>query len=107
MNVGPIKLTNRQEHFAQLMAAGASSAREAYAKAYGRKIVNPSKCNGIDVSASNLLKNPKVAKRIEQIKVENAAALRVSVQSVTKMLTDTYHMAQQEKQASAAAQAAM
>ncbi len=57
-------LTAKQEKFVQELIKGKSQ-REAYKAAYNAKNMSE---NSIDVEASNLLKNPKVAQRFEELR---------------------------------------
>lgn len=58
------RLTQKQEKFVQELIKGKSQ-REAYKSAYNAKKMSD---NAIDVEASKLLKNPKVALRHEQLR---------------------------------------
>ncbi len=61
---GVKKLTAKQEKFVQELIKGKSQ-REAYKAAYNAKNMSE---NSIDVEASKLLKNPKVAQRFEELR---------------------------------------
>lgn len=61
---GVKKLTAKQEKFVQELIKGKSQ-REAYKAAYNAKNMSE---NSIDVEASKLLKNPKVAHRFQELK---------------------------------------
>ena len=103
----PIILRDRQERFCVLIVEG-KSAREAYALAYKKKIpADTAISSPIDACASKLLKIAKVQLRISQIRAYEAAANRVSLQSLTEMLSAAYHNAIRDKQHSAAVQAGM
>ena len=97
----PIILTDKQEKFCLLIVEG-KSGREAYRIAYGQK-----RPQHADVCASRTLRSIKVQQRIAQLRAGEAAALRVTVQSVTEMLVKAYDLGMAEKQVSAASQAAM
>ena len=99
-SAAPIRLTNRQELFAQGVAAG-KPASVAYKDAYGGSV------RTCEANGSRMMRYAKVAARIGQIQADMAAAARVSVESLTKMLITTYDLAITTKQASAAAQAVM
>src|SRR4029079_13017624 len=93
--------------FCALIVEG-KSAREAYALAYKKKIpADTAISSPIDACASKLLKIAKVQLRVAQLRAHEAAAARVTIQSVTEMLTTVYDEARASKQYAPAAQAAM
>jgi phage terminase small subunit len=63
---GGVKLTQKQEKFVQELIKGKSQ-REAYKKAYNAKNMSDS---SIDVNASKLLKNTKVALRYNELRTK-------------------------------------
>lgn len=72
-------LTAKQEQFAQLIANG-SAYNAAYSEAYNAEGMSQTT---IDVEASKLAKNPKVAPRIAEIQADIRDALNINTESQT------------------------
>lgn len=93
-------LTPKQEAFC-LAYIETGNASEAYRRAYD---ASKTKDNVVHVKASELLANGKVAVRLGELQHKNAERAGVTVDRISKMLTDAYDLAMQgEVQAPAAA----
>lgn len=79
------RLTEKQEKFCQFYLDTDGNASEAYRMAYDTSNMQP---NTVWNSASLLMDNPKVAQRIDEIRVERAAASIVERKKVERVLMD-------------------
>lgn len=96
-------LTPKQEAFA-FAYVETSNASEAYRRAYD---ASNTQDHVVWVKACELLKHGKVKVRIAEIQAENAQRNAVTVDTITEMLRQDRELARQEKQSSAAIQAAL
>ena len=78
----PIILTERQEQFAQQILIG-KAASTAYQIAYGVGI------KAAEANGSRLIRSHKVAARIEQLRADHAAAVKITVPYLTRELIAT------------------
>ena len=92
-----MKLTAKQEKFAQKVASGATQS-DAYRAAYGTKNMTN---NSIWASASNLMKNVKVAARVRKLKKELADKELWTRENSVKALINTYKLAESSENPSA------
>lgn len=96
-----MKLTAKQELFAQLVAQGKTQA-DAYREAYDAKRMKP---QVLWVTASQLAANPKVAIRVEELRAEAAKACVVTMEEHMNILRKLRDQATEAKQYSAAIKA--
>lgn len=76
-------LTAQQERFAQLVVIHGKKQRIAYRKAYEAKDMSEAV---VDVSASQLMRHPKVAARVEQLRRIAESKLEVTVEGIARQL---------------------
>lgn len=94
------KLTIKQEKFCQSYIE-TGNASEAYRRAYS---VGPNtKPNTVEKRACELLKNGKVAGRLADLRASSQQRHEITVDSITKMLTDAYDLAMKPDVASPSA----
>lgn len=87
-----MSLTVKQEAFVKaFMETG--NASQAYRTAYNAENMKDS---AIHVSASQLLRNPKVALRLEQARESAQKRHDISIGKLTDMLVETYNLAMKE-----------
>lgn len=87
-----MSLTVKQEAFVKaFMETG--NASQAYRTAYNAENMKDS---AIHVSASQLLRNPKVALRLEQARENAQKRHDISIGKLTDMLVETYNLAMKE-----------
>ena len=86
-----LRLTPRQERFAQEVAAG-KTATTAYKEIYG---VSERQAQA---NSTRLINKPHIRKRIAEIQSTHAVANAVTVQTITKMLREAYSLAIETKQ---------
>jgi phage terminase small subunit len=90
-------MTPKQEAFAQAVASGMNQS-DAYRQAYNAK----GKASGINVSASKLMADPKIAQRVEEIRAKGAERAAMTLESHLQKLADLRDAAQSARQFSAA-----
>ena len=90
-------MTPKQEAFAQAVASGMNQS-DAYRQAYNAK----GKASGINVSASKLMADPKIAQRVEEIRAKGAERAAMTLESHLQTLADLRDAAQSARQFSAA-----
>jgi phage terminase small subunit len=90
----------RHEKFAQGLAQG-MSATEAY-----RQAGYDAKGNAAEVAASRLIRNTKVASRVEELKTRAAASVQISKEWVLEQLVDNLKLAKEQGQLAPANRAA-
>lgn len=92
-----MKLTAKQEKFAQEVVSGATQA-DAYRRAYRTDKMKP---ETIYTNASELLKNRKVALRVQELKKELADKELWTRENSVKALINTYKLAESTENPSA------
>lgn len=92
-----MRLTAKQDAFAQAIASGSTQA-DAYRKAYN---AGGMKDGAIYREASLLLDNPKVAKRVEELRAEVARRNLWTREMSVKALAEAYKLARDQGQAGA------
>jgi len=97
------RLTKKQEAFA-LAYVETGIASDAYRRSYD---CQNSTDEVIWTQSCLLLKNQKVAKRIDELQAESRERNNITIDSLTKMLMDDRTLARDKEQASAAIQAVM
>lgn len=91
------KLSPKQEHFCQVYAES-KSASVAYREAYN---VENMKASSVHVNACKLLKDAKVALRVEEILGKQARAFEITRETLTEGYFEAIEIARAEKQATA------
>lgn len=86
-------LTPKQEAFC-LSYIETGNATEAYRRAYSSENYGE---NALNVQASKMLKHPKVALRLTELRQVHAKRHEVTVDSITTMLRDAYNLAMKEE----------
>jgi len=86
------RLTPKQERFAQAYLT-ASSAADAYRKAYNTENM---RANAVYIEAHKLLKNPKVAARIDALKANQQRRMAIDRDRLTEMLWEAHDMAKEQ-----------
>lgn len=97
------KLTPKQEKFCHVYIE-TSNASEAYRQAYNAENMKP---ESINVNASKLLADAKVALRVQELREEHRKRHAVTIDSLTQELNEAKSLAYQEKQISAGISAIM
>ena len=99
----PKPLTPKQEAFC-LAYHETGNASEAYRQSYSAaKMKEPT----VHRAAHELLSNPKITTRLDELKAEAAERNEVTVDSLTDMLEEAFNLAKAEKTASAMVSAVM
>lgn len=88
-----LTLTPKQERFCQLYIE-LGNASEAYRQSYDADSMNS---NAVAVAASNLLDNPKITIRVEQIRKEHAMRHNITVDTLLLELEEARKTALDEK----------
>lgn len=88
-----LKLTPKQERFAQAIADGKTQA-DAYRIAYG---VDGMKDSSIHVNASKLMADAKVSQRVEDLRVKLVTKALWNREMSVKALVNAYKVAQESK----------
>jgi phage terminase small subunit len=99
----PTKLTPKQEAFAQAYVE-TGNASEAYRRAYDAEGMKP---DVISVKASELLRNGKVAVRVEALQAKHAKRHDITIDALTEQLLEDRRLAYRVEQPGAAVSATM
>jgi phage terminase small subunit len=99
-----VKLTIKRERFAHLFVQ-MGNAMEAYKLAFDVAPTTKAKC--IKADAHNLLKDPKVAQRVEELREKVRKLHDLKMEDIMAELDENRDLALREKQPSAANQATM
>lgn len=98
-----MKLTNKQEKFAELIASGEGQS-EAYRKAYDAQAMND---NVISVEASKLMANPKITLRIKELREPVINKTHKTLENLLAELDELKQAAMAKEQYSTAVNAVM
>ena len=93
-----MRLTEKQEKFAQLIVEGKANQTKAYRACYSVKRM---KDKGVHEEACKLRKNPKVAHRIEELRREVVRRLEYSIEDAMRECDEAIEIAKEARQASA------
>lgn len=98
-----MKLTSKQEKFAELVASGEGQS-EAYRKAYDTQNMND---NVISVEASRLMENPKITLRINELREPVITKTHKALENILAELDELKQAAMAKEQYSTAVNAVM
>ena len=94
----PVALTEKQEHFCQLMVASTAPSSDNYRIAYNA--VKATK-KSVNEMASELMRNPKVTSRIEELRAPVIKKLRYSYEGQLAKFDNAYNLAEETGNAGA------